>query len=295
VILKPAGRAALCLCGALNFCFSGCGESASTTRSPPAANPTASTPDEDISGETTSERPKSKRAGPIQLGGAETASSTKAEAAPESIVAALKPLQVLLGQWNGLSRNNRTDEPEWVWDFQTDRQQPSLVLTSEQGEHLRRAQLTFLPEADEYQLTATDGDGRRRVYRGKFSEPVQDVPGDNDELQRTFKLELTETEPSTAGEIWQLVLAQQENNRYLLEVNRRRGAGGFVRIDTVHTQRAGTSFALSSTDYGDKTCVISQGLGTISVSYQGKTYWVCCTGCKAAFEEEPERWIARYE
>ncbi len=229
------------------------------------------------------------------MGDAATASSAKVEATPESIVEALKPLQVLLGQWNGLSRNNRTDEPEWVWDFQSDRRQPSLVLASEQGEHLRQARLTFLPEKEEYQLTATDGDGQKRVYRGTFSEPVQDVPGDNDELQRTFKLELTEADPATAGETWQLVLAQQENNRYLLEVNRRRGSGGFARIDTVHTQRAGTSFALSSTDYGDKTCVISQGLGTISVSYQGKTYWVCCTGCKAAFEEEPERWIARYE
>ena len=52
-------------------------------------------------------------------------------------------------------------------------------------------------------------------------------------------------------------------------------------------------FALSDTDYGEKTCIISQGLGTIAVSYQGKTYWVCCSGCKAAFEDDPQRWIAR--
>ena len=50
---------------------------------------------------------------------------------------------------------------------------------------------------------------------------------------------------------------------------------------------------MSDSDYGDKTCIISQGLGTISVSYKGKSYWVCCTGCKAAFEAEPETWIAR--
>ena len=29
--------------------------------------------------------------------------------------------------------------------------------------------------------------------------------------------------------------------------------------------------------------------------YKGKTYYVCCSGCKAAFEDEPERWIARLE
>lgn len=64
---------------------------------------------------------------------------------------------------------------------------------------------------------------------------------------------------------------------------------------TVNTQREGTSFALSDTDYGEKTCIISQGLGTISVSHNGKSYWVCCTGCKAAFEDEPEKWIAKWE
>ena len=29
------------------------------------------------------------------------------------------------------------------------------------------------------------------------------------------------------------------------------------------------------------------------VSYKGRDYWVCCSGCKAAFEEDPEKWIAR--
>ncbi|MBC8117186.1 MAG: YHS domain-containing protein [Candidatus Saccharimonas sp.] len=41
--------------------------------------------------------------------------------------------------------------------------------------------------------------------------------------------------------------------------------------------------------------MISQGLGTISVSYKGKSYWVCCSGCKAAFDDEPEKWIAKFE
>lgn len=41
--------------------------------------------------------------------------------------------------------------------------------------------------------------------------------------------------------------------------------------------------------------MISQGLGTTQVSYKGKSYWVCCSGCKAAFEEDPEKWIAKFE
>jgi YHS domain-containing protein len=29
------------------------------------------------------------------------------------------------------------------------------------------------------------------------------------------------------------------------------------------------------------------------VSYQGKSYPVCCSGCAAAFNDDPERWIAK--
>ncbi|MBV9126060.1 MAG: YHS domain-containing protein [Planctomycetes bacterium] len=36
-------------------------------------------------------------------------------------------------------------------------------------------------------------------------------------------------------------------------------------------------------------CIVTGGLGTIPVSYKGITYYVCCTGCKQAFEDNPEK------
>ena len=90
------------------------------------------------------------------------------------------------------------------------------------------------------------------------------------------------------------IFNQQRNDRYLMELYKKRGAN-FARFETVATQREGTSFALSDDDYGERKCVISGGLGTIQVSYQGKSYWVCCTGCQAAFDEDPATWIAEFE
>jgi hypothetical protein len=119
-----------------------------------------------------------------------------------------------------------------------------------------------------------------------------DVPGDNNKLQRTFVLELTQVAPEDLSRLSRIVLNQQENNRYLFEVHDRRG-DEFAKYDTVANQRQGTSFAANLDDYGEKTCIISQGLGTMSVSHKGKSYWVCCSGCKAAFEDDPERWIAK--
>ena len=41
--------------------------------------------------------------------------------------------------------------------------------------------------------------------------------------------------------------------------------------------------------------MVSGGLGTIRVSYQGKTYYVCCSGCKAEFDANPEKYAKEYE
>lgn len=235
---------------------------------------------------------------PIEIsasGSAGSTSSADTGERVESARAALKPLQILIGNWNGTSRKASIDQPNWAWDLKTDPKQPSLRIKSEKGQYVRDGRLTFHPATQQYELTATDGEGKKRVFQGKFSQEVQDVPGDDNKMQRTYKLELTEPQPDSEGEQWRIVISQQENNRYIMELDRKRGTSKFLRVDTINTQREGTSFALSDTDYGDKTCVVSQGLGTTSVTYKGKTYWVCCSGCKAAFDDEPEKWIARFE
>ena len=243
-------------------------------------------------------KPKRKSFKPVELSGSSSTSSQSDADTGEkftNVRAALKPLQILIGSWNGTSRNAALDQPGWAWDLKTDPKQPALKIKSEKGKYIRDGRLTFHPSSQEYEFTATDGDGRPHIFRGTFTEPVQDVPGDDKKLQRTYKLQLTEAEPNADGDQWRLVINQQENNRYILEAYRKRGTGAFNRVDSVNTQREGTSFALSDSDYGDKTCIISQGLGTISVSYNGKSYWVCCSGCKAAFDDEPEKWIAKFE
>jgi YHS domain-containing protein len=31
----------------------------------------------------------------------------------------------------------------------------------------------------------------------------------------------------------------------------------------------------------------------MQVEYKGKSYPVCCSGCAAAFKDDPERWLAK--
>lgn len=233
----------------------------------------------------------------------DSAAGLSSEELIQSVMDNLKPLQIMLGQWRGTTRKEfegfkAVDSHEWIWDLQGDRNRPALAVKSDKSPYLRTARLTWEPNDRKFRLTATDAEGTVRVFSGDYTDPVHEIIGPDDKPHRVFRLELTQTSDSvekTGGEVWQVAFAQQENNRYLLEVSKRRGSAKFRRYDTVSTQRHGTSFALSDEDYGEKTCIISQGLGTMSVSWKGKSYWVCCSGCKAAFEEDPETWIARAE
>jgi predicted secreted protein len=244
---------------------------------------------------------------PIVLGddAAQAAASGSVAAAPagpqqrQAVLAAMMPLQIMLGTWRGITFSkkdnfNQIDAPSWVWDFQSDREHPALVMTSAEGPYFRAARLSFSTESRRFLLTTTDPDGAERRFEGTFTQAPEQVQGEDKTLQQTYTLELTEIEPAEARDQWRVVFNQQENNRYLLELYRKRGAS-FARFDTVSTQREGTSFALSDSDYGERKCVISGGLGTIQVSWQGKSYWVCCTGCQAAFNEDPATWIAEFE
>ena len=236
-------------------------------------------------------------------GGAAGPSNTQTAATPvasytrDEVLAALKPMQILRDQWNalrqkGVASQGAAEEQIWIWDFRTNPRQPALVMSSPNGQYFRQARLTYDPSKQEFSLQVTDAEDRERNFIGDYSEPVQEVEMGDKKVHRVYKLQLTEVDPEK--EAWQIVLNQQDNNRYLLEMYRQRG-GSFQRFDTVSAQRQGTSFALSDTDYGERTCIISGGLGTMQVSFQGKSYWVCCTGCQAAFNDDPARWIAEYE
>jgi YHS domain len=42
-------------------------------------------------------------------------------------------------------------------------------------------------------------------------------------------------------------------------------------------------------------CIVTGGLGTSTVMYKGQTFYVCCSGCRDAFNENPEKFIKEWE
>jgi hypothetical protein len=314
--------ASICLLAAASLFAAGCSSeddaavtetvtasSSASAPAPPAVaqhSPTTATPStaESKSPQQSADEPAFAPLSLTALGGRSTdggkaggGSAVSGEQQIQSVIRQLQPLQVLLGQWRGTTRREfdsfkAVDSHEWVWDLRTDPSQPALTLKSDKSPYLRSGRLTWDTQQQKFLLTAVDGDGKERRFAGEFTDPPHEITGSDDKLHRVFRLELNET-TTDVPEAWQVAFVQQENNRYLLEVARRRGKATYARWDTVSTQREGTSFALSDTDYAEKTCIISEGLGTTEIVYKGRSYWVCCSGCKAAFDEEPDKWIAR--
>lgn len=298
---------ALLLCGLV---WAGCQDTAPQPAANPSSDPTVSSESSVAEPVAVAEdaAPPQMEIPTISLGGDSSSTtkttetqSTKQSAAQKrrDLLAAMKPLQVMLGQWRGTTQKPVGDfkgltEPEWVWDFQTNRDEPSMVMTSKDSPYFREVRLTYLSGDGEYQVTMTDPEDKVRTFRGKFEEQVEEFQGDDQKMHVKYKLGLEQVDAESARDTWKLAFNQVDNHRYLVELSKKRGSN-FIRFDTVANQRQGTSFGKSDSGYGERECIISGGLGTMQVSYQGKSYWVCCTGCKAAFEEDPESWIAEYK
>ena len=216
------------------------------------------------------------------------------------VIEQLQTFQILLGKWNWTTKKTfgsfakHGEDMRWVWDFRTDRNLPALTFTTEQHPYFVAGALTYLPAEEKFRLTTQSPEKQQRVFVGTWAdggEPMEEHDGKK--TQRRYKLELKQTEPAE-GEQWKVVFNQLDNDQFLMDVTRRPATGSnYTALDVVRQQREGTSFAAVDSDNPGPKCIVSGGLGSMTVTYQGKSYPVCCTGCAAAFNDDPERWLKK--
>lgn len=82
-----------------------------------------------------------------------------------------------------------------------------------------------------------------------------------------------------------------EGDRLVYSVARRIGqTKRYRQYAQVAFDREGASLAAAA---NKPKCVVTGGAATMSVSYNGQSYPVCCTGCREMFLENPEKFIAK--
>jgi hypothetical protein len=199
---------------------------------------------------------------------------------------ALQALQEFIGEWRATGgpdkpRPGPTDPTwqetlRWAWRFKGD--DAWLTLEVAGGKVLKSGELRYLPAKKKYQLTAADPDGGRRVFEGDLKDDV---------------LKFERTDPATK-EVQQVTMTTAaEGVRFIYRVGHKPAGSTLLRKDfLVAATKEGESLAAKDRR---PECVVSGGLGTIAVSYKGETYYVCCSGCRDAFNEEPEKYIAEWK
>ncbi len=82
--------------------------------------------------------------------------------------------------------------------------------------------------------------------------------------------------------------------RYTMWVDRKEaGEPRFHRVTEVGLTRAGESLAGGATAADRRKCIVTGGAATMTLSYQGQTFDICCTGCRDEFNENPEKYIKK--
>ena len=198
---------------------------------------------------------------------------------------ALKPFNDLIGSWRctGTPEGTReekqkgfwTETATWSWQFKGD--DAWLKVAVEKGKYFTKGELRYLADKDAYELTLTTPDKESVTFAGKLDGG---------------RLTLTR-EDEKKKETQQLVVSLLHSNRFVYTYSvKPQGKSLFAKLYQVGCTKEGEDFA---TGDGKPECIVSGGLGTIAVSYGGQTYYVCCSGCADAFNEEPEKYIKEYE
>jgi hypothetical protein len=199
---------------------------------------------------------------------------------PASVKEALQALNDYIGGWkgNGTSENDRTaiwkESANWSWRFKG--KDAWLTLGLQDGKHFKKGEMRYLPGKELYQLTMFDRADRPVVFEGNFQGK---------------RLTLTHKDKSGQTQQLQLYLAGG-GLRFIYEYavkppNRTL----FTKEFQVAMTRAGESFGAAAKKV---ECIVTGGLGTMAVTYKGQTYYVCCGGCRDAFNEDPERYLKEY-
>ena len=201
---------------------------------------------------------------------------------------ALAALQEFIGDWKGNGGPDKakpaandpiwTENLKWTWRFKGD--DVWIAFEVKDGKVFKTGEIRNLLDKKKYQLTAVDKDDKKLVYDGDYNSDkgiltLERADADTKETQRV--------EMNTAA----------EGIRLIYRVSHKKdGSTVYVKDYLVQATKEGQSLGAKEKKV---ECVVSGGLGTIPVSFKGETFYVCCSGCKDAFNESPEKYIAEFK
>ncbi|CAN5721915.1 hypothetical protein BH23PLA1_BH23PLA1_31900 [soil metagenome] len=199
---------------------------------------------------------------------------------------AFEPFKHMVGPWKGQAApadnpiRGWTETHNWSWAF--DEGKPvAMTLQFEGSQVLNQAQLAFDAESKQFRLEGTDPEGKPVAFVGAIDE-------------RTNALTLDREAAGPSGEERITIRPNANKIRYTFWLDRKAPrAPQYSRVITANLGKEGVAFAAAGAAADVPECIVTGGSAALSITYQGQTYPLCCTGCREQFLESPARYVEK--
>lgn len=219
------------------------------------------------------------------------ASPALAPAADREIPPPFAPLEYLVGSWKGQgvsledpSQRVRgwTETHAWAWTF-VDGKPTAMSVTFGMSKTLKAGKLAYDEARKVYVLTAEPAEGKGEVvYEGTLDKTGKLLTLDRKKVPDVGPYERIE------------IRANANYIRYTLTSERRMPRGGrFKKVLETGLTKEGETFAAGSNQAEKAKCVVTGGAAAMSLSYQGNSYPICCSGCRDEFLESPDKYLKK--
>jgi hypothetical protein len=208
---------------------------------------------------------------------------------------ALAPLEYLVGKWKGTGVPK--DDPakrfrgwiethSWAWVFAGGKP-AALSVTIEGGRFLASGKLIYDQARKRYRLEGTEPKPSARpiAFEGALDGSGKLV------LERVAAAGASRKDP---GKMRVTLWPNANFIRYTM-TDDRQGPEAFQykRMIEIGLTKEGESFAAGAAAAERPKCIVTGGAATLTVSFQGQTIPLCCTGCRDEFNGDPEKYLKK--
>jgi hypothetical protein len=197
---------------------------------------------------------------------------------PSSTKDAMKPVQLLVGEWRAQVSSEDGKEEAWEetqsWEYKIDKEEYGLQFEVKGGKKFKSGVLGYDLKKKVYRLDAVRMNDQKATFEGKLAgkelalEEVGDAKGALEKV--TFNL--------------------LRDNRVLMSVERKEaGKSNWAPSLGYASTKQGVPFVRAES----AKCVVTGGTPSSTVEYKGMSYNLCCNSCRKEFLAKPEEIIAR--
>ena len=212
-----------------------------------------------------------------------TLGSTAFAGSVDEVPAAFLPFQSMIGGWKGTAKpasnplKGWSETHGWAWKFEKGKP-VGLTLTLEGDKSLAKGSIAFDGASKKYKLDGVDPAGKPVAFVGSFGADG-----------KTLTFDRVGATPEGKERI--IVRPNSNKIRYTLQLERQeKGAPQYKGVISVGLTKEGETFAAGGGGADLPKCIMTGGAAGLTVSYMGKSYPVCCTGCRDEFNDNPEKY-----